>query len=140
MVSCLLRLWKYPGEEWGHFRSRQSRASSRCIEAHGRWWAREWMKRCVKWNNHLQRDFQSQCNFLNSARNNNRNIEAFHTIFSWAPQLINFLDEQWFRERRTIRSYNLGRSISSRTVTRVSRGAVLSRWHDRVVYARSQTL
>ena len=140
MVSNLLRLFKCPPEDWKSFNRRKARAAARCIETHGKWWAAEWMRRCMKWNDHLQRDFKAQCVFLDLTQQHDRNANMIHTKVSWAPQLINFLDEQWFRDRRRICSFNLGRSISSRTDTRSSRGAVLSRWHDRVLYAKSQTM
>ena len=138
MVATLLRMWKYPGEEWRHFRSRQSRAAGRCIEDNGEWWARKWMQRCVRWDKCLQRDYEEQRKLLNCA--SVQSAQLFKTKLSWAPQLINFLDENWFRERRTICSYHEGRSVSSRTDTRVVRGAVLARWHDRVIFAQSNSL
>ena len=53
IVSNLLRLFVYLGEGWEQFRRIKSRAAFRVIESHGRWWALEWMRRCIKSNDHL---------------------------------------------------------------------------------------
>ena len=107
-------------------------------------WALDWVKGTLLWDAHIRRDGSQQKEWLSS---NNANCgsstvapkvfsDTVHhaTSFSWAAALVDYMNAQFFSDRRRTEPRNLFGALHTRTSTRAVRGHVHLRWHDSVSY------
>ena len=112
-------------------------------------WSASWISATVKWDDHTSRDWLWQSKFFQEHPQSRSviskrfsgfqmlQIKSFYaTSFSWAVALSRFRTGDFFSAVRVVQE--TPRSHSSRTNTRIITGYVHPRYHDNVVWARSQ--
>ena len=144
LVSRALGNYKLATEDFKTFFARVSREAKSLIGARVSDWALDWAKGTLLWNAHICRDGSEQLEWLVSNRDNCGSVNAapkicsdtvYHaTSFSWAGALVDYMNKQYFSDRRRAEPRNLFGAVHTRTNTRAVRGHVHTRWHDCVDY------
>ena len=145
LVSRALGNFKLSTEDFKTFFVRASRQAKSHIGSRVSDWALDWVKGTLLWDAHLRRDGSQQKQWLssNSVSCGSSTVapklshDTIHhaTSFSWAAALVDFMNAQFFSDRRRTEPRNLFGAVHTRTSTRAVRGHIHTRWHDSVSYS-----
>ena len=133
MVAKALNIIPTPFETPATFNKRRFKTASHYIENHLKWWGQMWMRSTIAWHEHVQRDVREQTEFYTTLSQ-----DRCLSKLSWVAPLSVYHAAEWLDDRRTIETRRCSAgfpAFSSRTQTRVVRGHISMRWHDRVSYA-----
>ena len=133
IIGISLGLRKTVHEDPAAFVRRRGRMASRLIEDTDTWWTRRWLKRILKWNDHLTRDYERQMlHFVDKVP-----VDLIASQFSWAPMLSHWRAREFLSARRDFFVQIAPQiRVSSRTGLRAGRGKVHTRWHEGLDFAR----
>ena len=97
MVAIGCRNHRYPNEAINVYLRRRAREATTLVAAHGGWWSRMWLKRCLTWDQHLRRDLSAQLAHLNGLVP----VAQTPSRWSWAPLLLDFRSQAFLESHRT---------------------------------------
>ena len=136
IFGMALGIRKLPLEEPSEFSKRRARWVRGFCERY-EWWSRIWYVQSVKWEGHLQRDWNRQrLHFEDGVQ-----PSLLSTSWSLASLFRFWHGEAWLANHTTFftRSASLG-TTSKRTSLRGQRGVVQKRWHEGIALAQPLVL